>query len=77
MKVDYANSLVTGNSSGYKYSPTGIGLINPDIIWLDVNESLAATLGYSPAELRDTKLVHSLRVGAIDQAGVEIIESAD
>ncbi|PWV51597.1 PAS domain-containing sensor histidine kinase [Chitinophaga sp. S165] len=47
--------------SVFDYSPTGIGLISPDILWLDVNESLAATLGYSPAELKGAdvfRLIH-------------------
>lgn len=47
--------------SVFDYSPTGIGLISPEILWLDVNESLVATLGYSAAELRGSdvfRLIH-------------------
>jgi len=38
--------------SVFNYSPTGIGLIGPDGKWMDVNESLATTLGFTREELR-------------------------
>jgi PAS domain S-box-containing protein len=38
--------------SVFNYSPTGIGLIGPDGKWMDVNESLMNTLGYSKEEMK-------------------------
>jgi PAS domain S-box-containing protein len=38
--------------SVFNYSPTGIGLIGPDGKWMDVNESLMNTLGYTKEEMR-------------------------
>lgn len=47
--------------SVFDYSPAGIGLISTGFEWMDVNESLASTLGYTPAEMRGmevTRLIH-------------------
>jgi PAS domain S-box-containing protein len=38
--------------SVFNYSPTGIGLIGPDGRWMDVNESLTNTLGYTREEMK-------------------------
>jgi PAS domain S-box-containing protein len=38
--------------SVFNYSPTGIGLIGPDGKWMDVNESLMNTLGFTREEMK-------------------------
>jgi PAS domain S-box-containing protein len=47
--------------SVFDHSPAGIGLISPALEWIDVNESLAATLGYQASEMKGlevTRLLH-------------------
>jgi PAS domain S-box-containing protein len=41
----------------FEYSPTGIGLINADLTWGNVNGSMESTLGYSAGELRNQPLL--------------------
>lgn len=58
--------------SVFDYSPAGIGLISSDIVWLDVNESLAATLGYSPAELKGTDVFDLIHPDDRQEARLQI-----
>lgn len=42
--------------SVFNYSPTGIGLIGPEGRWLDVNESMIKTLGFTKAEFTSQEI---------------------
>ncbi|GAA3935178.1 PAS domain S-box protein [Chitinophaga oryziterrae] len=59
--------------SVFNYSPTGIGLIGPDGKWMDVNESLMNTLGFTREELKATDIADIIHPDDRESAVNQII----